>query len=129
MKQRKSSIRKARKHKFYKFRILLDENFPIKKFFPRTRSRFDIKHLIEDYSIRVRGISDEEVYELAKKEKRLIVTMNVDDFKGLAGKSGVTGIIGVSPHTTYDQRDKKLSALLSKSSRKELYGKYTLITG
>lgn len=123
MKRRKSSKTHKR---FYKFKLLLDENFPIKKFLPRTNARFLVKHLIEDYKNKS-GIEDREVYELAKKEKRLIITINTKDFKKWASESKNTGIIGVSSKIPTDQKDKKLNSLLTKSTVSELYGKLTFI--
>jgi len=40
-----------------------------------------------------------------------------------------TGVIGVSENLTLEQIDKKLTALLNKSTKKSLLGKLTIITG
>jgi hypothetical protein len=34
--------------KFYKFKLLLDENMPPRKCFPRLNSRLDLKHIRDD---------------------------------------------------------------------------------
>jgi predicted nuclease of predicted toxin-antitoxin system len=55
--------------KFYKFRLLLDENMPPRQRFPRLNSRFDVKHVRDDWH--KTGIKDPLVYELAHKRKRV----------------------------------------------------------
>ena len=74
--------------------------------FPRLNSRFDVKHIRDD--LHFSGISDPEVFRLAKKQKRLIVTLNGDDFRPMAQKSHDSGIISVSDNLRNDQVDSKL---------------------
>jgi hypothetical protein len=109
--------------KFYKHKLLLDEGFPPRWYFPRLNQRFDVKHVKSD--LKKTGLPDEEVYALAQEQKRLIITYNTKDFKRLAEKSTDTGIIGVSALMFYPRIDSKLTALLTKSSQNALYGKYT----
>src|SRR2546421_13117905 len=97
-------------HRFHKHKLLLDENMSPRQRFPRLNSRFDVKHIRDD--LHVSGISDPEVFTLAKKQKRLIVTLNGDDFRPMAEKSTATGLISVSDHLRTDQVDSKLTALL-----------------
>lgn len=111
----------------YKHKLLLDENFPIRTYFPALNRRFDVKHIKADLNLV--GLSDPEVYNLACKVGRLVVTRNIKHFTGLASISKQTGVIGVSENLLFDQVDKKLTALLNKSSKKSLLGKLTLITG
>ncbi len=113
--------------RFHKYKLLLDENFSVRSSFPLLNRRFDVKHISLD--LNKAGISDEQVYEIAKKQGRLLVTYNVKDFSRLASKSADTGIIGVSANLSREQIDKKLTALLIKSSRYSLVGKLTIITG
>lgn len=113
--------------RFYKHKLLLDENFPIRIHFSTLNSRFDVKHVGAD--LNQEGSSDPEVYALARKEGRLIVTRNIKDFQELALKSNDTGVIGVSPNLTFKQVDKKLTALLKKTTKKSLFGKLTTISG
>lgn len=77
-----------------KYNILLDENFPPRASLKRLNNRFNLKHLAHD--LNKGGLKDPEVYKLAEKLKRIIVTFNDKDFKDLASKSINTGIIGVS---------------------------------
>jgi hypothetical protein len=85
--------------------------------------RFDVKHIKSD--LKKIGLPDKEIYELAAQLGRLVVTYNDKDFKPLAPNSKETGVIGVPPTTPYATVDKKLTALLTRSSVKALYGKYT----
>ena len=47
----------------------------------------------------------------------------------LAEISRETGVIGISQNLTFDQVDKKLTALLNRSTKKSLLGKLTIISG
>jgi len=113
--------------RFFKHKLLLDENFPIRKYFHTLNRRFDVKHVGDDFNLE--GLSDPEVYVLARKQGRLVVTRNIKDFKELALTGNDTGVIGISPNLTFDQIDKKLTALLNKSTKKSLFGKLTTISG
>jgi len=64
--------------RFYKHKLLLDENFPIRSYFPNLNKRHDIKHLTKDLNLA--SLSDTKVYKFAQKEERIIVTYNVKDF-------------------------------------------------
>lgn len=109
--------------RFYKYKLLLDEGLSPKKSYPRTNSRYDLKHIKHDFH--KGGVSDKEVYYLAVKEKRLIVTHNIDDFRILARKNKNTGVIGIVQGIAPEELDKKLNSLLIKSSERSLFGRYT----
>ena len=113
--------------KFYKFKLLLDENMPPRQRFPRLNSRFDLKHIRDD--LNQTGLKDPPVYALAGKLNRLIITFNGDDFKNMAAQSTQTGVINLSTNLRNDQIDTKLTALLTKSSPSALFGKFTDLTG
>lgn len=112
---------------FYKHKLLLDENFPVRSSFPTLNKRFDVKHIAID--LHLVGLSDSEVYKLARKENRLLITFNTKDFVKLVKKDKDTGVIGVSANLPLEQIDKKLTALLTKASSKTLRGKLTTLTG
>lgn len=112
--------------RFYKHKLLLDEGISPKKSLKRINSRYNIKHIKHD--LNKGGIKDEEVYEIARKQKRIIITYNIGDFKRLAKKSKDTGIIGITQGITPEELDKRLNSLLSKSSEKSFYGKYTSLS-
>ena|SRR2546423_14342507 len=113
--------------KFHKYKLLLDENMPSRLKFPRVNSRHDLRHLRDDFHIT--GIDDPHVYAFARKQRRLILTFNGDDYRELAGKSRDTGIIFLSDNVTNERIDTKLTALLSKHAPNSLYGKFTTLTG
>lgn len=94
--------------------------------FPRLNQLFDVKHIRDDLSNA--GISDPQVYTLAVKQKRLVVTYNAKDFRELATRSQVSGVIAVSANMPFHKVDKKLAALLQRKSGKSLYGKFTFLT-
>src|SRR6266571_2463104 len=106
----------------YKHKLLLDEGFPPRSYFPTLNQRFDVKHIKDD--LRRIGLPDEQIYEIAKEMKRLIVTYNARDFRRLAHKSQDTGVIGVGALVPYSHIDKKLTSLLTKSGPSALLGKY-----
>jgi Domain of unknown function (DUF5615) len=112
-------------HKLYKHKLLLDEGFPPRSYFPHVNQWFDVKHVKDDF--KHIGLSDTEVYELAVQLKRLIVTYNAKDFRQIAHNSKESGVIGVSPFMPYDRIDKRLTSLLIKSTHKALFGKYTVL--
>lgn len=109
--------------RFYKHRLLLDEGIYPRKSLRRINNRYDIKHIKHD--LNKGGIKDKEVYAIARKQKRIIITYNIDDFKQIATQSKDTGVIGISQGLTPDQLDIKLNSLFSKSSEKSFDGKYT----
>src|SRR3989344_8497518 len=100
--------------RFYKHKLLLDEGIFPRKSLKRINGRYNIRHIKHD--LHKGGVTDKEVYEVAKKQKRIIITYNIGDFRKLAKKSQDTGIIGVTQGFTPDQLDTKLNSLLSKSS-------------
>lgn len=75
------------------------------------------------------GLSDQAVYELSRKEGRLLVTYNIKDFVKLIHKPADPGIIAVSPNLSLEQIDKKLTALLTRAGKNTLVGKITHISG
>src|SRR5579864_7949592 len=109
--------------KFYKHKLLLDEGFLLRNRLPILNSRFDVKHITADF--KSESFSDEQVYQVGIKLKRIIITFNDKDFKKLVEKSLNTGVIGISANLTADQIDKKLTALLIKSGKKALLGRFT----
>src|SRR6266545_341452 len=102
--------------RFYKHKLLLDENMPSRTYFPSLNARFDVKHIAQDY--KHAGLSDDAVYDVAQEEGRLLITYNTKDFIHLAPQSTKTGIIGVSARLSPKQIDAKLNALLRRTTRR-----------
>lgn len=110
----------------HKYNLLFDENLESNNVFPRLKNFHKIKHLVKDF--KKSGFKDSQVFELAKKEKMILVTYNYKDFN----KSGLTkdiGIIGVSHSLSFPEIDKKLMSFLRKHTPAEVYGHRFLITG
>jgi hypothetical protein len=108
---------------FYKHKLLLDENMPLRSDFPILNSKFDVKHLAND--LRQAGLADPDVYQLALEHKRILVTYNSKHFRKLAGSRNDAGIIGISAGLASSQVDTKLTALLMRSTPHALEKKFT----
>ncbi len=76
---------------------------PHRSNFPRLNELFDVKHIRDDFH--TGGLSDPHVYALATKQKRLLVTYNIRDFRALAKQSQDTGVIGISANVPLHQVD------------------------
>lgn len=113
--------------RFYKHKILLDENFPNRSSLPFLNSKFNVKHIAKE--LKHSGWSDERIYKFAKKEKMMIVTFNVKDFVDFIDASHNAGVVGVSHNLSNEEIDKKLTALFSRSTGRSLFGRVTRITG
>jgi hypothetical protein len=113
--------------RFYKHRVVLDENMPHRTDLPILNSKFDIKHLVDD--LKHGGLPDPQVYQLAVAQERILVTFNTKHFRSLAGTKEDAGVIGVSANLPTSQIDTKLTALLTKSTPHMLARKFTPLTG
>lgn len=111
----------------FRFKLLLDENFPPRSKLSRLNHRYSLKHIKED--LNETGLEDPQVYKIAEKLERIIVTFNDKDFRGMVGESKKTGIIGVSTNLSNEQIDKKLTAFLKKKRPCDLYRKFHYISG
>ena len=112
---------------FYKHKVLLDENLPLRSAFPKLNGKFDVKHIAGD--LKQGSLPDPDVYKLAVDQKRILVTYNTKHFRTLAGNRDDAGIIGVSANLPPAQTDTKLTALLTKSTPQALQRKFTPLTG
>jgi len=114
--------------KHIRHRALLDEGLNKREDFPQTNNLHDIKHIEHDFHSG--GMLDPVIYIYAAKQKRLIATYNITDFRKLHDpRNKSTGIISISTSLGQEDIDKKLCSLLNKSKKGDLYGKITPITG
>ncbi len=104
--------------RFYKHKLLLDENMPLRSDLPQLNKHFDVKHV--DHDLKQGGISDQKVYNLAVTQKRIIITRNTKHFLPLAGTKADVGIIGIPPHWFTTQVDNKLISFLKTKTPKTL---------
>jgi predicted nuclease of predicted toxin-antitoxin system len=95
---------------FYKHKLLFDENMPPRAQYSRLNEHFDVKHVSHDYN--KGGVADEEVYKMACQQRRIIITINRDDFAKLVGTKDDCGVIGVPDGPAATRTDTKLTALL-----------------
>ncbi|MEU1286689.1 DUF5615 family PIN-like protein [Kitasatospora sp. NPDC005856] len=110
---------------FYKHKLLLDEQLPGRREFPRTNRHFDVKHVVQN--LRQAGASDFHVYQLATALDRILVTKNVKDFKPLLTAIGGSGVIGIPPHWKSPRTDSTLTALLMRHGPAHFTGKYVAL--
>lgn len=111
--------------KAHRYKLLLDENFSPRESFPIINNRHDTKHIIHDLKQK-QGLPDTNVYQIAVKLKRLIVTFNRKHFEILVKekKNKSTGVISVSTNVFDEQIDKKIASLLSTKTKSKLYSHF-----
>jgi predicted nuclease of predicted toxin-antitoxin system len=107
--------------RFYKHKTLIDEQVSPRQYFPRLNERFDVKHIKHDLNLA--SLPDPEVYQLAVKQGRIILTKNVSDFRPLI-RADSPGVIGIPETWSNDRIDTKLTALLMKHSPNHFRGRY-----
>ena len=108
-------------------KLLCDEGILYRQALLQTQKRFDIKNVESD--LRLSNLADDDLFALAAREGRLILTDNERDFSKLANWETLTGVIFVDGDNRYSDVDGKLLNLLERSSHDELYGKVTHIKG
>jgi hypothetical protein len=107
--------------RFYKHKILLDEQVSPRQYFPGLNEHFDVKHITHDLTLP--GLPDPQVYELALSQGRIILTKNVKDFRTLLRQDS-PGIIGIPETWSLSRVDTKLTGLLMKHGPNFLRGRY-----
>ncbi|KKW09754.1 MAG: hypothetical protein UY49_C0039G0010 [Microgenomates group bacterium GW2011_GWC1_49_7] len=103
-----------------KCKLLLDENLPPRKKFVRLNTRFNVRHIVHDYH--KSGILDSELFKIAEREQRVILTRNEKDFIGNARKK--SGLIGISPKLSTEDIDKCINSNLTTHKRCFVIGKF-----
>lgn len=114
-------MRKSKPTKKKKFRILLDSAFAKSSAFPRLRKKVNLAHAVHDLGLSPQA-EDEEIYQVADKEKRFVLTINFKDFKKLV-KRGKPGIIGIESQLTNNNIDIKLTTFLADKDPLDYIGK------
>ena len=107
--------------RFYKHKTLLDEHLYHRRVYPLLNAHFDVKHIRDD--LHLDGLPDPQVYELACKQGRLLLTTNVKDFRPLL-RDDCPGIIGIPDAWLPDRIDSKLTALLMRHGPNYFRGRY-----
>ncbi|HLB32295.1 MAG TPA: DUF5615 family PIN-like protein [Patescibacteria group bacterium] len=117
---KKRSIRHSSKPK-----ILLDENFSSRHEFRRVNQYCNIRHISRD--LKISGLDDPQVYDMACKQGRMVATFNSKHFRLLV-KDDTPSVIGISSKLTNDQIDKKLMSLIKNIKPVGYTGKYFFIS-
>jgi Domain of unknown function (DUF5615) len=112
--------------RFYKHKTLLDEHLYHRRVYPLLNEHFDVKHIRDD--LHLDGLPDPQVYALAVKQGRIILTTNAKDFRPLL-RDDCPGIIGIPDAWLPDRIDSKLSALLMKHGPAYFRGRYRSLAG
>ncbi len=118
---RKSIVRRKPKLK-----LLLDESIAPRNYFKQLNAIFNVKHIKQD--LKKGGLSDPEVYKIAKEQNRILITYNVKDFRPLI-ESDQPSVIGLSPQLSAIQIDLKLTSFLKILKQKDLLGKFFPVPG
>ena len=111
---------------FYKHKALLDEQLLHRRLYPQLNAHFDVKHIRDD--LHLDGLPDLQVYELAVKQGRIILTTNVKDFRPLL-RPDCPGIIGIPDAWSLSLIDSKLTALLTRHGPNYFRGCYRSLAG
>ncbi len=106
---------------FYKHKTLLDEHLLHRRLYPLLNAHFDVKHSRGD--LHLAGLPDPQVYELAVKQGRIMLTTNIKHFRPLL-RDDCPGIIGIPGAWLPGRIDTKLTALLMKHGPAYFRGHY-----
>lgn len=104
-----------------KFRLLLDSAFAKPESFPRLRKKVNLAHIVHDYAMSVQA-EDEEIYQKAVSENRIVLTINLKDFKKLV-KKRQPGILGIESQLTNKEIDQIVSDFISDKNPEDFRGK------
>lgn len=105
--------------------MLLDAAFARPRTFTRLYKKANVTHVVFDYNLPPQ-CSDEEIYHLAVKEDRFVVTINYQDFKKLL-KKGKPGIIGIPSELSNQEIDREVCQFLSMKNPDDYVGIATKI--
>ncbi len=101
--------------------MLLDAAFARPRTFTKLFKKANVTHVVFDYKLPPQ-CSDEEIYQLAVRENRFVVTINYKDFKKLV-KNGKPGIIAIPSELPNQEIDTRLCDLLSAKNPDDYLGK------
>lgn len=105
-----------------KFRLLLDSAFAKPLMFPHLKKKSNLAHTVHTYNLSPRS-SDQDIYNLGNKEKRLIVTID-NDFKQLV-KKNKSGAIIIEAELSNKEIDELLTEFISGKNPENYKGKIT----
>ena len=109
-----------------KFRILLDSAFAKTNAFINLKKKSNLAHAVYDLGLHPQS-EDQEIYQKAVNENRLVLTINFKDFRKLV-KSGKPGIIGIESQMTNQEIDKKVCKFISGKNPQDFLGRAVKIS-
>lgn len=104
-----------------KFRLLLDSAFAKPGSFPRLKKKANLTHTVHDFAMSFQA-EDEEIYQKAISENRIVLTINFKDFRRLV-KKGKPGILGIESQLTNNDIDQIVSDFISDKNPEDFRGK------
>ncbi len=116
MRQGKNFRKKKRK-----FRLLLDSAFARPGAFPKLKKKANVAHAVADCGLSPQA-EDEEIYQMAVKENRFVLTINFKDFKKLV-KKRKPGVIGIESQLSNKEIDELVTNFLSGKDPDDFIGK------
>lgn len=102
-----------------RYNLLLDEGLPPKDRFPTLNNLHTVKHIKHD--LKRGGAKDSIVYDVAAKEKYIVIVFNTKDFEPLIDENK-PAVISLSTGLSNKQIDLKLCKLLKKIKPSEQNG-------
>jgi hypothetical protein len=97
------------------------EHLPPRQVLAGLNAHFDVKHISHD--LHLAGLPDPEIYKLALKLGRIILTINVNDFRPLIRDDSL-GVIGIPENWPAKRIDSKLTALFKREGPAYFRGRY-----
>lgn len=100
---------------------MLDAAFARGESFPRLNKKANLAHIVFDYGLSPQ-CSDEEIYQKATLENRLVLTINFKDFRKLV-KNNKSGVVAIPSELSNENIDSLLSEFVSGKNPQDYYGK------
>ncbi len=107
-------------------KFLLYEGLPKKNSYPTLNKYCSVKHINHDFHLS--GAKDQQVYELALREERLLVTLNTKDFIPLLDRNSPS-ILSLTPNISNNRADQKILSLAKQLKESDFVGKHFKVTG
>ena len=99
----------------------MDSAFASSSSFPELAKKSNLAHVVFDYH-RSYQAEDKDIYELAIRENRFVITINFKDFRKLV-KKDKPGIIGIESQLTNKEIDIKVTMFIHDKNPKDYFGK------
>ncbi|MBU1032045.1 DUF5615 family PIN-like protein [Patescibacteria group bacterium] len=116
---------KNKSRKVTKYKLLLDEGLFLPKFYPKLNAFHSLKHIA--YDLKMSGIKDKALYELAIQENRILIVFNVKDFKKIIKPDGIS-VIDLSTNLSNKEADLKILKALKDMRTDQVKGYLISIT-